>query len=101
MEAGGDAERERHLLEVSLDTFLTLFRAVLRLHGERPSLDALVVSERTGALSGIDTAPFSRVVRHVRGERALQPADARPVLAGYLATLEGLVAHVDRLALGA
>jgi hypothetical protein len=96
MEAGGDAARERTLLEVSLGTFVTLFRAVVRLHGERPPLDHLGVTERTSTLAGFDGGPFARVVRHVRGEAMLQPGDVSAVLGGYLAGLEQLIAHLDQ-----
>lgn len=98
MEAGRDAARERGLLEVSLSTFMALFRAVVRLHGERPPADHVQVAERAGALAGFEAAPFARVVRHVRGESTLQPGDARGVLAGYLAGLERLIAYLDRYA---
>jgi hypothetical protein len=101
MEAGGDASRERTLLELSLSTFTALFRAVVRLHGERaPTEDAAVVA-RTGQLAGFDPAPFVRVVRHVRGEVMLQPGDARATLAGYLAGLERLIAFLDQFTPGA
>ena len=98
MEAGGDATRERDLLAVSVGTFVALFRAVLRLHGERPPADAATVCERTGVRAGFDATPFARVVRHVRGEAMLQPGDARAVLAGYLDGLERLIAHLDAFA---
>ena len=98
METGGDATRERTLLEVSLPTFITLLRAVVRLHGERPPLDHAGVAERTAALAGFDASPFVRVVRHVRGEVMLQPGDVRAVLTGYLTGLEALIAHLDRYA---
>ena len=100
MEAGGDATRERDLLAVSVGTFVALFRAVLRLHEERPPSDAAAVCERTGVRAGFDASPFARVVRHVRGEATLQPGDARTVLAGYLDGLERLIAHLDAFAPG-
>jgi hypothetical protein len=101
MEAGGDATRERALLELSLSTFIALFRAVVRLHGERAPADDAAVVTRTGALAGFDPAPFVRVVRHVRGEAMLQPGDARATLAGYLAGLEQLIAFLDQFTPGA
>lgn len=101
MEAGGDAGRERTLLEISLATFAALFRAVLRLHGERAPDDDAAALERTGALAGFDAAPFVRVVRHVRGEHTLQSGEVRNVLAGYLAALESLIAHLDQYRTGA
>ena len=100
METGGDGAKERALLEMSLPTFLALFRAVVRLHGDRAPTDAASVAERTGALAGFDAAPFVRVVRHVRGDQMLQPGDARAQLAGYLAGLERLVAYLDQYSHG-
>lgn len=98
VEARGDGAREVQLLEISMATFLALFRAVVRLHGERPPADHRAVVERTGALAGFDPGAFVRVVRHVRGESTLQPGEARTVLAGYLSALERLIAHLDRWA---
>ena len=100
MEAGGDAGRERDLLAMSVGTFVALFRAVLRLHGERPPADPAAVCERTGARAGFDAAPFARMVRHVRGEAMLQPGDARAALGGFLDGLERLIAHLDAFAPG-
>lgn len=96
MEAGTDEARERALLEVSIATFVALFRAVVRLHGERPPSDEAGVVERTGTLAGFDATPFARVVRHVRRESMLQAGEARAVLAGYLVALEQLIAHLDQ-----
>jgi len=95
--AAGPGARERsELLAASLSTFLTIFRAVLRLAGERPPPDAVAVTERTAALAGFDPEPFVRVLRHARGERKLSPAEATPVLEAYLSGAQELVAHVDR-----
>ena len=96
MEAGGDAGRERALLEVSLPTFLALFRAVVRLHREAAPRDDAAAVERTGVLAGFDASPFVRVVRHVRGEQMLQPGEIRGTLAGYLLALERLIAFLDQ-----
>ena len=96
MEAGGDTGRERALLEVSLPTFVALFRAVVRLHREPAPPDDLQVVERTGALARFDASPFVRVVRHVRGEQMLQPGEIRGTLAGYLTGLERLIAFLDQ-----
>jgi hypothetical protein len=97
--AGGGAPRQLELLEASLGTLMTIFRAVVRLHGERPPADYEAVARRVGGLAGFDAAPFVRVVRHVRGVERLAPAAAEEVLSRYLAAMEALVAHVDRLAL--
>jgi hypothetical protein len=47
--------------------------------------------------AGFEAEPFVRVVRHVRGEAKVAPAEAGEVLAAYLAGVERLVAHLDRI----
>lgn len=94
--AGTDGKQQVELIAASLGTMLVLFRAVLRLHGERPSADNAVLAERVGKLAGFDAAPFTRAVRHVRGESKLHAADAPSVLDGYLAGVERLEAYLDQ-----
>jgi hypothetical protein len=98
--AGGDAKRQLELLEVSLSTLMVIFRGVSRLRGEAPAAGYEALARSTGAAAGFDPAPFVRVVRHVRGEERLPPAAAEGILSQYLAAMEALVAHVDRLAPG-
>jgi hypothetical protein len=95
--AGNDGRRQLALLEASRGTMLVLFRALTRLHGERPASDAAALAEWAGARAGFDAAPFVRVVRHVGAGPRLAPGDAAEVLAGELTGLERLVAHVDAL----
>ncbi|MFN2398417.1 MAG: hypothetical protein ABR543_07215 [Gemmatimonadaceae bacterium] len=96
--AGGDRKRLIELLSASLSTFMVLFRATLRLSGEKPPSDYEVLSGRVSDLTGgkLDAAPFVRVVRHVRGTDKLSEQDVTAVLAGYLAGAQQLVAHIDR-----
>jgi hypothetical protein len=96
--AGTDGKRQTELVSASLSTMMVLFRAVLRLHGERPAADNAAVAERVGALAGFDAAPFVRAVRHVRGAEKLPSDDAGRVLTGYLAAIERLSRHLDRFA---
>lgn len=98
--AGTDEKRQTELVSASLSTMMVLFRAVLRLHGERPSADNVAVSERVGALAEFDAAPFVRAVHHVRGEQKLAGGVAADTLAGYLAGIERLVAHLDQYGAG-
>jgi hypothetical protein len=93
--AGTDGKRQLELIVASLSTMMVLFRAVARLHGERPSTDNVTLAERVGALTGIDAAPFARAVRHVRGEQKLAASDAGPLLGGYLAGIERLRDYLD------
>lgn len=93
--AGGDGRKQVELIAGSLGTMLVLFRSVLRLHGERPPADNAALAERVASLAAFHAGPFTRAVRHVRGESKLQPADAASVLDGYLAGIERLDAYLD------
>ena len=94
--AGTDGKRQLELIAASLSTMMVLFRAVLRLHGEKPEGDNVTVAQRVSAIAGLDATPFTRAVHHVRGDAKLSTADAGEVLAGYLAGIERLNAHLDR-----
>ena len=92
--AGTDGKRQVELIAASLSTMMVLFRAVLRLSGEKPDTDNAKLAQRVGTLAGFDAAPFVRAVQHVRGERRLD-ADSDTVLAGYLAGIERLHRYLD------
>ena len=94
--AGPDAKRQTELVSASLSTMMVLFRAVLRLHGERPPADNVATATRVGALAGFDPAPFVRAVHHVHGEARLTTPEAGAVLGGYLSAIEQLSRHLDR-----
>lgn len=96
--AGNDGKRQLALLEASLSAIMIVLRGVSRLAGETPSADNETLSQAIGAKAGFDATPFTRVVRHVRGDVLLAPREADPVIAGYLDALERLVAFIDRLA---
>jgi hypothetical protein len=96
--AGTDGKRQAELIAASLSTMMVLFRAVLRLHGERPGADNVALSERVAAVAGFDAGPFVRAVRHVRGESRLAGEAAGEVLAGYLAGVQRLESYLDRYA---
>jgi predicted nucleotidyltransferase len=96
--AGTDAKRQTELVAASLSTMMVLFRAVLRLHGERPPADRVATATRVGALAGFDPAPFVRAVRHVHDEQRLTSAEAGQVLGGYLTGIEQLSRYLDRYA---
>jgi len=93
--SGGDEKRQIELLERSLSAIMIVFRAVLRLHGETPPTDNRALVGRVAQRAGFEGAPFDRVVRHVRREQMLAPADAGGVLSGYLDGMQRLVAHLD------
>jgi hypothetical protein len=91
--AGTDAKRQGELVSASLSTMMVLFRAVLRLHGERPPEDNAALAQRVGAVAGFDPAPFATAVQHSRGTTKL--GDAGTVLAGYLDGIQRLNAYLD------
>jgi hypothetical protein len=93
--SGGDGQRQLDLLAASVSAIMIVFRAFLRLHGEKPATENVALAEAVGRRVGFDPAPFVRVVRHVRGETALKLGDAGSVLAGYLAGTEQLVSYLD------
>lgn len=95
--AGGDRARLVGLLEESLSTFMVLFRALLRLHGEEPPTDYEALARSAAALTGSDAGPFVQVVRHVRGGPAIARGTVMELVAGYLDGAERLAAHVDAL----
>jgi hypothetical protein len=93
--AGTDGKRQAELIAASLSTMMVLFRAVLRLKGEKPATDNSAVAERVSALAGFDAAPFVRAVQHVRGERKLESSEAGATLSGYLAGIRRLQRYLD------
>ena len=93
--AGTDGKRQLELLTASLSTMMVLFRAVLRLHGERPGEDNVALATRVGALASFDAASFVRVVQHIRGENVIDAGAAGTLLGSYLAGIEQLDRHLD------
>lgn len=95
--AGGDRKRLVELLDASLSTFMVIFRALLRYYGESPPTDYERLIQAVAARTGMDGAPFARVVRHLRGSEPLPEREVQQVLAGYLAGAHALVDYLDRL----
>lgn len=93
--AAGDGKRQLELLAASKSAMLVLFRATLRLHGRTPSANAAELARETAAVAGFNPAPFERVIRHVRKEEKIRPAEAGGVLAEYVRGIELLVGHLD------
>ena len=98
MAAAGDERRQTELLQVSLSPILVVFRALLRLHGDRPPTGHEALVAEASRLGAFDGEPFLRVVRHVRGEDRLKGAATGETLSRYLAAMEELVHHLDRFA---
>jgi hypothetical protein len=93
--SGGDGQRQLDLLAASISAIMIVFRAFLRLHGEKPPADNAALADTVGRRAGFDPAPFVRVVRHVRGESLIKVADTGAILAGYLQGTEQLVSYLD------
>jgi hypothetical protein len=95
--AGGDRKKQVELLGASLSTFMVIFRALLRYHGESPPVDYERLVDAVSKRTGMTGAPFVRVIHHHRGSEPLQERDVQGVLAGYLAGAHALVDYLDRL----
>lgn len=94
--AGNDARALLELLESGTSSVMTLFRAVMRLRGETPPTDNVMLSEVVARAAGADAAPFIRAIRHRRGEEKLKAADAAAVVAGCLEGLQRVVRYLDQ-----
>jgi predicted nucleotidyltransferase len=94
--AGQNTKDQLALLERSSTTIMVLFRAVLRLNGQKPSHDNIQLSEQTASMVGVSAEPFVAVLRHKRGEQSLPSSDVARALAGYLSGMEGLARYLDR-----
>ncbi len=95
MAAGTDPARQAELLAASFGTLLVIFRALLRLHGERPPRDRLAVVRAAAVHAGFDPAAFERVAGLVAGT-PIPAADTPAVLSAYVSAMEQVVAHLDR-----
>ena len=95
--AGGDGAKQAELIGASISTILVLFRATLRLKGEAPAADSLDVAARVSDLGGFNVVPFTRAIRHHRGEARIKSAEAGTILSQYLAGVERLDAYLDTL----
>ncbi len=93
--SGNDEQRQLEMLAASASAVMIVFRAFVRMHAEKPPTDNASLVETVAKRAGFDPTPFLRVVRHVRGEAPLKPADAGGVLGGYLAGMEQLVSYLD------
>jgi len=93
-------DRLGRLLLLTVPTFLSHFRAALRLAGESVPAVADTVVEAIAVRAGFDPEPVLAVVRQ-RGSGA--PARSMtvddPLIAGYLQAIERVTAWVDELAL--
>ena len=94
--SGNEADRQLELLATSLSAIMIIFRAFARMHGEKPPTDNVALVEAVSRHVKLDTAPFARVIRHVRGENTLKSTEAPATMGGYLRGMEQLVSYLDR-----
>ena len=95
--AGTDGKRRLALLAESVGSFVVLFRALLRAHGETPPREAESTVSAAAARAVIDAAPFLRALRHARGSERIPAAEAAAVLEAYLSGATQLAQHIDRM----
>jgi hypothetical protein len=98
--ASGGSRRELvELLAASFSTWMVIFRAVARLHGERPPAHYDALTRLVAERAGLDPTPFLRVAAHLRGTR-LPQTEVDDVLKGWLEAGKRLSRHVNALADG-
>lgn len=93
--AGTDGKKQAELLAASVSTIMVLFRAVIRLHDETLPGDNAAVATRVAALARFEAAPFTRALRHQRGDEKISSDAASTVLGQYLTGIEQLDAYLD------
>ena len=98
MAAGDDPASQLRVMENSLSSIMVVFRGVVRLDGDVPPLDYIALSRDVAQRAGFDAAPVVRIIEHVRGTSKIDRKEAGPVMVGYLAEMEALVAWLDRFA---
>ena len=94
--AGTDPKEQLRLLEQSGSTVLVLFRALIRLRGEVPPQDNVELVQQVATITGLDAAPFARVVWHRRGQTPIKPTEAPAVLEAYLTGMQMVVRFLDQ-----
>ncbi len=94
--AGNDTREQLALLEKSASTVLVIFRALVRLRGEVPPQDNVELVQQVAGITGLDAAPFARLVWHRRGQTPIKHADAPLVLEGYLGGMQHVVRYLDQ-----
>jgi len=85
------------LLLRSISTFLTMFRTLLRLAGDRVPVGGTEVVDATARRIGFDPAPLHQVLRAKKEGGDFGPAASDPVAVGYLAAVQRSVEWLDAL----
>jgi hypothetical protein len=94
--SGNDGARQVELLAASASAIMIILRAFLRLQGAVAPKDNATLVQEVGRAAAFDAEPFTRVVRHVRGEQSISAGEAGGILNGYLRGMEQLVGYLDR-----
>ena len=95
--AEGRPGEERELMVLSASTFLTLFRACLRLIGVRPLPAKRDAARGLSRRLRFDAAAFDFIGRLRSGDREAGKADLRPWMGRYLRTIEKVINSIDRI----
>jgi len=96
MSVGADESKQLQLLLNGLSTMMVLFRGVLRVGGQEPSMDYVMLSREVAAVVGFEVQPFERLVQQARRAVQIPLVEVQPMLLGVLDALGRLVAHLDR-----
>ncbi len=98
MRAGSNVKQQLSLLRASHSTLMVVFRAALRTAGEAAPRDRTALIERVASLSGLEAAPFLRVmalVRDAESTAAESSQEAQQLLLGTLQGMERLTSWLD------
>lgn len=93
--AAQDGRAMGALLASATGTFLTFFRAALRLAGRPVPKDAAGVVRETAALAGFDAAAFDWALEERGGAKPGKLGAHDPAAAAYLAAVERFVKYVN------
>jgi len=96
MSVGADESKQLQLLLNGLSTMMVLFRGALRVAGQEPSMDYVMLSREVAAVVGFEVQPFERLVQQARRAVQIPLVEVQPMLLGVLDALGRLVAHLDR-----
>ena len=92
-----DKELLRELLVDSVSTFCVLLRHALRLAGYEAPFGKRDVVRQAREKFGFDASPFEKLLDLREGKIKPRELDPGPAFAGYIQSLEAVIAAVDRL----
>lgn len=95
MHAGTDGAKQLDVLRASHGTLMAVFRAAVRVLGERAPADRRALIDRVATVAAFDGAPFARVHDDLRHGRAIAARDAEAILLATLLGMERLAAWLD------